>query len=73
MSCRKPCKECPWREENSNRHNLNFRTYVDKMKSIGKNDHAWHLINRDIWGGKSEINSNNVCIGSLMRNKSLNK
>lgn len=63
MSCRKPCKECPWRKENSNQHNLKFRKGVDKMKSIGKNKHACHMINSDIWGYNSQINNDNVCIG----------
>lgn len=69
MSCRKPCKECPWSDENSNQHNLKFRKYVDKMKSIGKENHSCHMINSDIWGGKSEINKKNICIGSLNNNK----
>lgn len=67
MNCRKPCKECPWKVENQ--HNLKFRKYVDKMKSIGKNNHACHMINNDIWGGKSEINTNNICIGSINNNR----
>lgn len=67
--CRKPCKECPWREENNNLHNLKFRKSVDKMKSIGKENHSCHMINKDIWGGKSEINDKNICIGSLNNRK----
>jgi len=62
---RKACKECPWSKENSNSHNLKFRKGSDKMKSIGKENHACHMINSDIWGYKSEINSDNVCIGYL--------
>jgi len=67
MENRKICKECPWK--NNTKHNLKFRTYVDKMKSIGKENHACHMIMSDIWGGKSEINQINVCIGSLNNRK----
>ena len=64
---RDKCKECPWREENNNTHSIKFRTYVDKMKTIGKDNHSCHMINRDICGGNSEINEKNVCIGSKQR------
>jgi len=63
MSCRKPCKECPW--VNYNKHSLKFRTYVDKMISIGKiKNHKCHMISNDVWGYQSEINNKNMCIGS---------
>jgi hypothetical protein len=39
------------------------------MKYIGKENHACHMIMSDIWGGKSEINQINVCIGSLNNRK----
>jgi len=69
MNCRKQCRECPW--SNSNKHSLKFRTYVDKMISIGKiQNHKCHMISNDVWGYKSEINNENVCIGSKkFRNK----
>jgi tRNA A37 methylthiotransferase MiaB len=70
MGCRKECKGCPWK--NGNQHSLKFRNYVDKMRSIGKIDnHKCHMISSDVWGYDSEINSENLCIGSL--NKELKK
>jgi hypothetical protein len=67
-SCKKPCKECPWINENS--HSLKFRTYVDKMNKLGKiENHKCHMVSNDVWGYKSEVNSKNVCIGSKQRNK----
>lgn len=67
-SKRKQCKECPWK--NKDKHSLNFRGYVEKMNSIGKienNKHACHMITNDVWGLKSEINQNNVCVGSCKK------
>ncbi len=64
MACKKPCKECPW--NNENQHSLKFRTYVEKMRSIGKiENHSCHMVNKDVWGYNTEINSKNVCAGSL--------
>lgn len=64
MACKKPCKECPW--NNENQHSLKFRTYVEKMRSLGKIDnHKCHMISSDVWGYQSEINNKNVCVGSL--------
>ena len=65
--CKKPCKECPW--VNTNQHSLNFRTYVEKMKSIGVKKHACHMISADIWGYNSEINDKNKCAGQNKFNK----
>lgn len=63
MSCRKPCRECPF--ANNNPFSLKFRGYVDKMKKLEKvKDNACHMITSDIWGFSSEINDKNVCIGS---------
>lgn len=63
MSCRKPCKECPW--NNSNPHSIKFRNYADKMKSIGKiNNHKCHMVSSDVWNENSEISGKNICIGS---------
>lgn len=59
--CKKPCKECPW--TNSNSYSLKFRTYVDKMSTINKNKHACHMITKDIWGYKEDINDKNICQG----------
>lgn len=62
--CRKPCPECPWK--NDNQHSINFRKYSDKMKSIGKiENHSCHMISKDVWGYKIKIDSKNICIGSL--------
>lgn len=64
MSCRKPCKECPWKNQSD--HSLKFRTYVDKMRKLGKIENSkCHMISSDVWGYQSEINSKNVCIGSI--------
>ncbi len=64
MACKKPCKECPW--DNENQHSLKFRTYVEKMRKIGKVvNHKCHMISSDVWGYQSEIDSKNVCAGSL--------
>ncbi len=65
--CRKPCKECPWNL--NNQHSEKFRTYLDKMKSIGKDKHACHMITDDVWGYKSEISKKNICVGSQNLNK----
>jgi hypothetical protein len=67
MNCRKPCKSCPW--TNDNQHNLKFRTYVDKFEKLGKSDHKCHMIDSDIWSAKSEVSDKNICIGSKQRNK----
>lgn len=64
---RKCCKECPWRDENSNLHNLKFRKSIEKMKSIGRKNHACHMIQSDIWGLNSKVTPDNVCIGSMKR------
>jgi hypothetical protein len=66
MNCRKVCKECPW--ENENQHNLKFKGYVDKMNSLERKDgHKCHVISKDIWGYKSDINERNVCMGYKKR------
>jgi Fe2+ transport system protein FeoA len=70
MNCNKPCKECPW--VNTNQHSIKFREYAQKMKSLGKvENHSCHMINKDVWGLKTEINNNNVCQGSKLYNKKL--
>ena len=53
MSCRKPCKSCPW--TNENQHNLKFRKGSEKFINLGKPNHKCHMIDSDIWGSKSKI------------------
>jgi hypothetical protein len=65
--CKKPCKECPW--VNNNRHSLNFRRYVSKMKTIGVEKHACHMTTSDIWGYNTPISSRNICRGLTKINK----
>jgi hypothetical protein len=70
MSCRNPCKECPWTKDNP--HSKKFPSYVKSIESIGKikdNEHACHMITKDIWGYSDDINDNNVCIGAKLNNK----
>ena len=60
---RKNCKECPWKNENS--HSLKFREYSKKITE----KHACHMIEKDVWGLKTNIDQNNICIGALNNNK----
>lgn len=61
---KKECKECPWKNDNG--HSLKFRTYVEKMRKLGKiENHSCHMINKDVWGYKTNIDEKNVCVGSL--------
>lgn len=70
--CKKPCKECPW--VNTNEHSIKFRTYVDKMISIGKiEDHKCHMVSNDVWGYETPVDEKNICAGSLERQKKYNK
>jgi len=64
--CRKICKECPWKKDNQ--HSLKFRNYGDKMKSIGKDKQACHMVTNDVWGYNNQITDSNICIGSLNHN-----
>jgi len=69
MIRRKPCKECPWDKENP--HSKSWPLYVDKIEGIKKirdKKHACHMVTKDIWGYKSDIDENNVCIGSIKYN-----
>jgi len=60
---RNSCKECPWK--NDNQHSLKFQTYVEKMRKLGKiENHSCHMINKDVWGYKTNIDEKNVCVGS---------
>ncbi len=62
---RKPCKECPW--TNNNPYSLKFRQYAEKVRSVsGKESHSCHMINKDVWGSKTEIDEKNVCTGSKL-------
>jgi len=66
--CRKPCKECPW--TNNNQYSLKFRQYAETIKLVnGTENHSCHMINKDVWGLKTEINEKNVCIGSKLYSK----
>ncbi len=66
--CRKPCKECPW--TNNNSYSLKFRQYADKIRSVGGTEnHSCHMINKDVWGSKTKINEKNVCVGSKLYSK----
>jgi hypothetical protein len=66
--CRKPCKECPW--TNNNPYSLKFRQYTEKVRSVSKTEnHSCHMINKDVWGLKTKINEKNVCIGSKLYSK----
>jgi len=70
MSCRKPCKECPWTKENP--HSKAWPSYVKSIESIGQikdKKHGCHMITKDTWGYDGEINSENVCIGSKLNSK----
>ena len=67
--CRKPCDSCPW--TNDNKHNLKFRTYVEKFEKLGKDNHKCHSIDSDIWSAKSELDEKNICVGSLNRKRHL--
>jgi len=70
MSCRKPCKSCPW--TNDNNHNQKFRKGMEKFTDLGKPNHKCHSIDGDIWGLKTPVDKNNICIGSLMRKRPKN-
>lgn len=72
MSCRKPCKECPW--VNVNSHSLKFRTYVEKMMSLGKIvNHKCHMVSKDVWGYETAVDEKNICQGQAKRQKKNNK
>jgi hypothetical protein len=67
MSCRKPCKQCPW--TNSNPHSKKFPSYVKSIENIGKiqdKKHGCHMITKDIWGYESKINNKNICVGAKL-------
>ena len=54
------CKECP--HFIKNKHNDKILEFINKTNK----KHKCHLINSDIW---NDINENNECIGSLLKNK----
>ena len=64
---KKPCKECPW--INDNVHSLKFRSYFDKMKSIGVKKHACHMTTLDIWGYENKIYIDSLCRGQNLNCK----
>lgn len=70
MSCRKPCRECPWIKNNP--HSKKWPGYVDAIEKIGQikdKQHACHMITKDTWGYESEINKDNICIGAKLKFK----
>jgi hypothetical protein len=44
---------------------LKFREYSKKINE----KHACHMIEKDVWGLKTNIDQNNICIGALNNNK----
>ena len=63
--CHKACRECPW--TNNNPFSLKFRQYADKVRSAsGIENHSCHMIEKDVWGSKTEITEKNVCAGSKL-------
>ncbi len=68
--CRKPCSECPWTK--NDQHSKNWPNYVKSLDSINKikdGEHACHMITKDVWGYESEINEDNICLGSKLNSK----
>jgi hypothetical protein len=68
---KKPCKECPWM--NDNPHSTKFREWSGRF---GK--HSCHMESSDVWGLKTNITENNICIGYKLnkeneRNKNITK
>ncbi len=41
--------------------------FLQALINLGKSNHKCHMIDSDIWGSKSNIDKNNICIGSLQR------
>jgi hypothetical protein len=69
--CRRPCKECPW--TNENKHNLKFQSWSERMSEMGKNQ-ACHMETKDVWGRNTEISEHNECIGrKLMHENEIRK
>lgn len=67
---RNRCEECPWTTKSV--HNERWPRYVSKMTEEGYIDsgvHGCHMITNDTWGMNSELNENNVCVGSLQKLK----
>ena len=60
---RKTCKECPW--QNSNAHSIKFREWSKKLNK----KHSCHMIEKDVWGLKTNITENNICIGQQINQK----
>lgn len=70
-ACRRPCKECPWTNENT--HNSKFRAWSDRMSSMGKKQ-ACHMETTDVWGRNVVINQKNECVGrKLMSETNIGK
>lgn len=65
--CRNPCKECPFVVKSQ--HNEKWKKYSDRMKSNGYSDQGCHMITKDVWGLKEEINNSNRCVGAVKKIK----
>lgn len=53
-TCKKQCKECPWKKENSNQHNNMITEFSNKHNK----KHNCHMIDPKLWDIKNE---KNVC------------
>lgn len=70
--CRNTCKECPWTKDDT--HSKSWTGYHEKMKSVTNNEnHNCHMISKDVWGLESNISEKTVCIGSLNKNKNVDR
>ena len=56
------CRECPWTKTNP--HSLKWREYSKKV--MGDKPHACHMKTKDVWGRKSKVQENCVCVGSTV-------
>jgi hypothetical protein len=65
--CRNSCKECPW--VNNNPNSLKFKEFSERSNR----KHACHMIEKDVWGLKTEITKDNVCIGFINQMMSNNR
>lgn len=56
------CTECPWVKTNP--HSLKWRAYSRKI--MGDKPHACHMKTKDVWGRKSGVTQECMCIGSKL-------
>ena len=67
MSCRKPCKECPWTV--NSQHNKKMINNIERLVENGSlktKTHRCHMISTDLW---AKTDDTNICIGSQINNK----